>query len=104
MKQYKVLVSRRYHQDLKSILGYMIHDLKAPIAASNFLNVLEETVQSLQEMPYRFELVKDETLKQQGYRKYSVKNYLLFYKILENEKVIRIYRLIYGKRNWERML
>ncbi len=60
MKQYKVLVSRRYHQDLKSILGYIIHDLKAPIAASNFLNVLEKTVQSLQEMPYRFE--KEATL------------------------------------------
>jgi toxin ParE1/3/4 len=74
MERYKVLVSRRCHQDLKAILSYIFYDLKAPIAASNFLDTLEETVQGLKEMPCRFNLVKDEFLQQQGYRKFFVKN------------------------------
>ncbi len=63
----------------------MIHDLKAPIAAENFLDDVEETVHGLKDMPDRFELVKDETLRNAGYRKCSIKDYLLFYKVFEKK-------------------
>jgi toxin ParE1/3/4 len=104
MERYKVIVSREYHQDLLMILRYLIHDLKSPAAASHFLDAIEETVQGLSTMPYRFELVRDDTLRQQGYRRCLVKNYLLFYKVFEQEKIVQIYRVIYARRIWERLL
>ncbi len=104
MEHYKILVSEHYHQDVRSILSYMIHDLKAPVAAANFLDDVEETVHGLKDMPDRLELVKDETLRNAGYRKCTIKDYLLFYKVFEKEKTVRIYRLIYGRRNWQVLL
>ncbi|MGI6121129.1 MAG: type II toxin-antitoxin system RelE/ParE family toxin [Saccharofermentanales bacterium] len=104
MELYKVLVSRSYHQDLQAILRYLAHDLLSPKAAEDFLDLIEETVQGLSSMPYRFELVKDERLRQQGYRKCLVKNYLLFYKVFEQEKIVRVYRVTYARRHWESLL
>ncbi|NLZ66755.1 MAG: type II toxin-antitoxin system RelE/ParE family toxin, partial [Clostridiaceae bacterium] len=48
--------------------------------------------------------VRDDTLRQQGYRRCLVKNYLLFYKVFEQEKIVQIYRVIYARRIWERLL
>ncbi len=104
MELYKVLVSRSYHQDLRAILRYLAHDLLSPKAAEDFLDLIEKTVQGLSSMPYRFELVKDERLRQQGYRKCLVKNYLLFYKVFEQEKIVRVYRVTYARRHWESLL
>jgi toxin ParE1/3/4 len=104
MEPYRVIVSSKFHQDMTSILSYMIHDLKEPAVAARFLESVEKTVQSLSMMPERFELVKDEVLREAGYRKCPIKNYLLFYKIFESEKSVRIYRIIYGRRNWKFLL
>ncbi len=62
MENYKILVSEEYQQDLQKILHYILHDLSAPLAAADFLDAVEDTVQGLASMPYRFEMVKDETL------------------------------------------
>lgn len=104
MVQYKVIVSEKYQQDLRGILHYLIHDLNNPVAAVDFLDAVENTVRGLSIMPSRFGLVMDEMLKQKGYRKCSIKNYLLLYKVFEQEKTVRIYRLIYGRRSWEQLL
>ena len=104
MEHYKILVSEEYHQDLQKILHYILHDLRAPLAAADFLDAIEDTVQGLSSMPYRFEMVRDETLNRKGYRKCIIKNNLLFYKVFEEEKTVRIYRLIYARRNWVRLL
>lgn len=104
MEHYKILVSEEFHQDLQKILHYILHDLSAPLAAADFLDAIEDTVQGLSSMPYRFEMVRDENLNRKGYRKCIIKNYLLFYKVFEEEKTVRIYRLIYARRNWVRLL
>ena len=93
MEHYKTLVSEEYHQDLQKILHYILHDLSAPLTAADFLDAVEDTVQGLALMPYRFEIVRDETLNRKGYRKCIIKNYLLFYKVFEEEKTVRIFRL-----------
>lgn len=104
MKHYKVLVSRRSHQDLQAILAYMIHELKAPAAAASFLDEVETVVRGLEVMPERFELLRDEPLRQAGYRSCQIKNYLLFYKVIEQKKTVQLYRLIYARRNWKDLL
>ena len=104
MEKYKVVVSNKYQQDLRNILHYLISDLNAPIAAMDFLDEVEETVKGLSLMPYRFVLVRDELLRQQGYRTCLINNYLLFYKVFEQERIVQIYRLIYARRNWKNFL
>lgn len=104
MEHHKILVSEEYHRDLQKILHYILHDLSAPLAAAGFLEAIEDTVQGLASMPYCFEKVRDETLNRKGNRKCNIKNNLLFYKVFEEEKTVRIYRLLYARRNWIRLL
>ena len=93
-----------FYYTYKYVTRTLAHDLLSPKAAEDFLDLIEKTVQGLSSMPYRFELVKDERLRQQGYRKCLVKNYLLFYKVFEQEKIVRIYRVVYARRHWEYLL
>ncbi len=64
----------------------------------------EIVVNGLSFVSERFALLKDETLNQQGYRKCVVKNFLIFYKIFEEENIVRVYRILYARRNWKFLL
>ena len=50
--------------------------------------------------PKLYSIIDDEYIKKLGLRKLMVNNYLVFYKILEEEKIIQIVRIMYGRRNW----
>lgn len=53
-------------------------------------------------MPKRCALVKDVSLRAKGYRFATIKNYIVFYCIQNNEVQIR--RIIYNKRNYGNLL
>lgn len=104
MEHYEVLVSESFHRDLTNIVYYLVHQLDAPLATSSFLTNVEKTVESLSFMPYRFSLVDDPYLRHKGFRKCIIKNYLLFYRIREENKTIAIHRLLHAKQNWLQIL
>ena len=55
-------------------------------------------------MPYRYCLVAYNLLKKVGIRKLIVKNYIVFFKVYENKKTVGIVRIMYGRRNWQKMI
>lgn len=104
METYKVLVSKSYQRDLKEIIHYISHNLDAPFTAHNFLDSIQDTVNSLKIMPYRYPLVKDIYLSKKGFRKCLVKNYIIFYKVDEDRKIIQVHRILHSKQNWLEIL
>ena len=68
------------------------------------MELLEEAMSSLTEMPQRCPLLVDERLFQKGYRKIIVKNYVVFFSIDEKNYVVDIERILYGRRDWLRIL
>ena len=40
----------------------------------------------------------------EGYRKALIKNYILFFKVFEDEKKVIVYRSIYGARDYQKLL
>jgi len=90
MAKYRVDVSEPAENDLKDIVRYIASQLSAPISALQMMELLEEAMSRLSNMPQRCPLVADERLSQMGYRKLPIKNYVVFFSIDEKNKVVDI--------------
>ena len=90
--------------DLISILEYISTILKAPSAAENLLDEIEERIQTLEENPFLYPLAKDDYIHGCGIRHFLVKNYFVFYTVEESGKVVSIIRIVYARRDWLNLL
>ena len=63
-----------------------------------------KSIRSLEEMPMRYRLYDDEPLHSQGVRFFPVDNYLIFYKTNEEESIVNIVRIMYGRRDINKQL
>ena len=104
MAQYRVDVSEPAESDLVDIVRYIASQLSAPISALNMMELLEDAMAGLSDLPQRYPLVADDRLAQMGYRKLPVKNYVVFFSIDEKNKVVEVERILYGRRDWLRIL
>ncbi len=104
MTQYKIYISEPAEKDLIDIIRYIKSQLSAPISAFNLMSLFEETMMGLSSLPQRHPLVTDERLAGMGFRILPLKNYLIFYSIDEKEKLVDIERILYGRRDWQRLL
>lgn len=68
------------------------------------MELFEEAMRGLTDLPQRCPFVEDERLSQMGYRKLIVKNYFVFFSIDEKNKVVNIERILYVRRDWLRLL
>lgn len=104
MAKYRVDVSEPAENDLRDIVRYIKSQLSAPISALSMIELFEDAMAGLSNMPQRHPFVADERLAQMGYRKLPLKNYVVFYSIDEGNKVVDIERILYGRRDWLRIL
>ena len=91
-----------FQQDIDSITDYITYTLEAPKAASNLLDELEKSIKDLKMFPLAHRLYRPIKPILTEYRVLTVKNYLVFYVVLE--ETIEIHRIIYKKRNLSQLL
>ena len=104
MAKYRVDVSEPAENDLRDIVRYISAQLSAPTTALKMINTLEDAIASLADMPQKCSLVTDDRLASMGYRKLVVKNYIAFFTIDEQSKIVDIERILYARRDWLRIL
>jgi len=101
---YKPIFSKIFYEDANKCHKYIKETLEAPMVAENLKIELFEKIEYIKEKPYSRALVQDKYLAFLDLRSIKVKNYMLFYKIIESEnddkKYINIFRFIYAKRDW----
>ena len=91
-------------QDMLEIVKYISHELFNPSAAEKLAIEMIEAAESLSEFPYSKPVhVTIKPLKQE-YRRLVVKNYVMFYWVDEVEKRIVIARVIYIRRDFDKLL
>lgn len=90
--------------DLEQIYRYISGKLLAETVADNLLEKIENGIMRLKEFPYSCSLVSDELLRNKGYRKLIVDNYIVFYLVNELEKQVVIMRILYGAQNYQTIL
>ena len=101
---YNLKITEAAQNDIESIANYIAVQLDNRIAAMDFLREVEKYYSHLKDNPYIFAKSSDIRLEREGYRKVHIKNYLLMFKIREDEKEVIIYRVFYGASNYFKLL
>jgi plasmid stabilization system protein ParE len=104
MEKYRVDVSAPAKSDLHDIIRYISAQLATPVSTYHFMEIFEEALMSLSDLPQRYPLVEDELLLQLGYRKMIVNNYVVFFSVDEANKVVNVKRILFGRRDWFRFI
>ncbi|MHB1255413.1 MAG: type II toxin-antitoxin system RelE/ParE family toxin [Dethiobacteraceae bacterium] len=104
MARYRVDISGPAENDLRDIVRYISAQLSAPMTAIKMMDTLNEAMAGLALMQQKCTFVTDERLAMIGYRKLPVKNYIVFLTINEKSKVVDVERILYARRDWQRII
>lgn len=101
---YDLFVTEAAHEDLEEALSYIAGDLANPSAAANLLDQVEAVYEQLKDFPQLYESCHDLRLRNLGYRKVVIGNFVLVYHPLETERCVYILRFFYGGRDYEKLI
>lgn len=90
--------------DLLEIAGYIAGELKNPAAALRIAEHIVQAADNLSEFPYSYPVYVPVRPVKYEYRKMRVENYLVFYTVDEKAKNVTITRVIYAKRDFDRII
>ncbi len=89
-------------KDLTEITNYIADNLKAPKAAMELLNALDESISKLEQFPYSCKVYHPIRELENEYRLLPVKNYAVFYVV--KEKVVEIHRVVYARMDLTKII
>lgn len=91
-------------QDMIGIARYIARELANPDAAEKLTVALIEVAEGIPSFPYANPAFYPIKLLKHEYRKLLVHNYHLFYWIKEETKIVTVARVIYARRDHEKLL
>jgi len=101
---YSVRIMKPTQSEMREIYRHIADELQNPVAAARRISLIDEKIQSLKENPARFPLVQDAYLASKSFRVIVAKNHLVFFIIREEAKAVSVMRILYGRRDWLRIL
>jgi len=107
---YSLIITDIAEEDILNTVHYIADVLKSPaptklaIAANNLLDEIERHEEILENTPNIYPFVPDEYLAQRGLKFTMIKNYLMFYTVNEEQKIVTVIRFLYGRRDWKNIL
>lgn len=104
MNDYRIALTQRAKDDISDIGDYISYTLLEPYTSKNFIKSLRNSISQLKYFPYKFPLVQDSLLQNQGVRCMPYKNHYIFYKVVEATHTVIIVRIGYNRRNWKDIL
>lgn len=104
MNKYKIQFSKDARKDLIDTYSYIKYNLQEPAIAEKLIAKIREEINKLKDNPTIYAVIQDEIIKKREIRKIKVNNYIVFYKVEKKNKIVEIVRIMYGRRNWTRIL
>ena len=101
---YAVHISREAEEDLRGIYAYIAFNLLSLKNAQGQVNRLEKAILSLDEFPLAHRLVSFEPWRSRGLRFMACDNFLIFYFVFEEKHEVVVSRVLYGKRDIEKVV
>ena len=102
MQEYNIVFSETADNDLDDIVEYLSNF--SPNIARRYYDEIMIKSLSLSMMPQRCPFVRDEALRDKGYRWLPVRNYTLFFVIDEINSVVDIRAILYSGREYTALL
>lgn len=100
LKKYRIELSIKAKNDIKSIVLYIKNNLNEPSIANKYAKMIKEEIKTLEYSPKKFAIIDGDTIKDLKIRKLNIRNYLAFYRVNEEEKVVNVERILYGSSDW----
>lgn len=88
-------------QDIQKIVRYFIYDLRSPKAAQELLDDLEREIKLTANFPKMHTVYPPTAKFMNPYRFIPVKNYIIFYVVLQD--TIEIRRVVYGRMDLSKL-
>lgn len=101
MNKYKILFSIKAKNDLKLIISYIKNNLLEPNIAQKYAKLIQNEIKSLEYSPKKFPILDIKIKSYKEIRKLTVKKYIIFYIIDEENKTVIINRILGGSMNWQ---
>lgn len=102
--KYKIIRTDKADEQLRGIIFYIADDSGSVDIALNYLNEIETAIKRLEDFPLSGNVPKYSILRKQGYRVLIVERHLVFYKVNENEKIVTIYAVVDGRREYRNLI
>ena len=95
-RSYRVIVSPRAFSDLDGILDYIKR--QSPANAAKVIDLLWKAMQGLAQLPRRYRVVGGSRQPKRAVRRMPVSSYLVYYRIDDDQQVVRILSVWHGAR------
>ena len=101
---YKVKLTDHAVAQLEEAVIYISKVLQASTVAKHWAARVKKELASLSTMPARYPLTEEEPWHTEGVHKMSVENFLVYYWIDEEKKIVWITAIVYARRDQLRVL
>ena len=99
---FEIVIFPLAQADMEEIFNYISNNLKNKIAAVKLINDFKRTIEIIRLFPESFPLINNEYVNDKNIRKVSLKNYIIFYRIMNYE--IQVIRVLHGLQKYEKLL
>lgn len=89
-EKYRIELSVKAKDDIKNIVLYIKNVLNEPSIASRYAKTIKKEIQTLEYFPQKFAIIDDDTIKDLKIRKINIKNYIAFYRVNEDKKIVSV--------------
>ena len=77
-EKYRIEISNKAKEDLKRIVLYIKNELKEPVVAKRYAELIKKEILGLQYLPQKYSIIDNILIKDFGVRKLIVKNYIIW--------------------------
>lgn len=101
---YNLLISDNANVELEKILLYISENLANPGAAKNFIQQVELCYEHLIDNPFIYSSCHNKELKDKGYRKAIIKNYVMIYRVNKESNKVYILHFFFGRQDYMNLI
>lgn len=104
MADYQIIITPDAENDLIDLRDYIAEVLLVPETARDYIRTLREGIGKLSYLAGSFAPVEEEPWHTRKIRKYTVKNFIIYYRIDEDAGIVYVLNVVYAKRDQLRAL
>lgn len=102
--KYKIIRTDKADEQLRDIIFYIAEDSGSTDIALSYLDKVEAAISRLEKFPMSGNKPRYSILRKQGYRVLIIDRHLAFYKVNESDKIVTIYAIVDGRREYRNLI
>lgn len=102
--KYKIVRTDKADEQLREMIFYIAEDSGSVDTAWNYLDKIETAINHLENFPMSGSVPRYSILRKQGYRALIAERYLIFYKVDDDKRLVIIYAIVDGRREYKNLI